>query len=219
MRRSKIFYLRPLAFRRRKEALMIAVPSGTSGFYRPRRSLSRTGHKSGFRGGWNALGNDDGRVAQECRQLDVGPPGRGSSWPSGIIRGGWMIFQDDFIDIYSSSDTEEILNSDSDEEKLTDFICAAQMAKVADTLLLLGKKLLDEDNHEVHLPNPMIGFGILTEPDQITQRTLPEDAIESPYLYYDNVVVASVGVWTKTSQYLYDVEPEFVDLKHFCTAV
>ncbi|KAE8677112.1 hypothetical protein F3Y22_tig00111543pilonHSYRG00141 [Hibiscus syriacus] len=75
------------------------------------------------------------------------------------------IFQDDFTDIDSSSDTEEILNSDSDEEKqllfltkmgcseaeasitmekygldssiaeLTDFICTAQMAKAADALL------------------------------------------------------------------------------------
>ncbi|KAE8654567.1 hypothetical protein F3Y22_tig00117048pilonHSYRG00797 [Hibiscus syriacus] len=75
------------------------------------------------------------------------------------------IFQDDFTDIDSSSDTEEILNSDSDEEnkllyltkmgyseaeasiamercgpdssiiELTDFICGAQMAKATDALL------------------------------------------------------------------------------------
>ncbi|KAE8658337.1 shaggy-related protein kinase epsilon [Hibiscus syriacus] len=75
-----------------------------------------------------------------------------------------VIFQDDFKDIDSSSDTEEILNSDFDEEnkllyltkmgyseaeasitmercgpdssitELTDFICAAQMAKAADAL-------------------------------------------------------------------------------------
>ncbi|KAE8680958.1 hypothetical protein F3Y22_tig00111358pilonHSYRG00125 [Hibiscus syriacus] len=75
------------------------------------------------------------------------------------------IFQDDFTDIDSSFDNEKILNSDSDKEnkllyltkmgyseveasiamekygpdssiaKLTDFICAAQMAKAADALL------------------------------------------------------------------------------------
>ncbi|KAE8705914.1 hypothetical protein F3Y22_tig00110415pilonHSYRG00161 [Hibiscus syriacus] len=77
-----------------------------------------------------------------------------------------VIFQDDFTDIDSSSDTEEILYSDSDEEskllyltkmrfseaeasiamkkcgsdssiaELTDFICTAQMANDADALLL-----------------------------------------------------------------------------------
>ncbi|KAE8695162.1 DNA (Cytosine-5)-methyltransferase DRM1/2 isoform 2 [Hibiscus syriacus] len=110
------------------------------------------------------------------------------------------IFQDDFTDIDNSSDIEEILNSDSDEEnkllyltkmgfseaeasiamercgpdssiaKLTDFICAAQMTKAADALLL------------------------------ITQRTLREDAIGSPYFYYENVALAPVNVWTGISQ-------------------
>ncbi|KAE8718993.1 DNA (Cytosine-5)-methyltransferase DRM1/2 isoform 3 [Hibiscus syriacus] len=156
--------------------------------------------------------------------------------------------------IDSSSDTEEILNSDSDEEnkllylmkmgysetgasiamercgtnssiaELTYFICVAQMAKAADALLpvedrkplcndpnykkrqnsgydfwkrknqrKLEKKLLNEDYHAVHLPNPVIGFGISTKPDQITQRTLPEDAIGPPYFYYENVALPPVG--------------------------
>ncbi|KAE8654487.1 hypothetical protein F3Y22_tig00117048pilonHSYRG00404 [Hibiscus syriacus] len=127
------------------------------------------------------------------------------------------ILQDDFTYIDSSSDTEEILNSDSDENKmlyltkmgyseaeasiamkrccsdssiteLTDFIYAAQMAKAADAILL------------------------------ITQRTLPEDAIGPPYFYYENVALAPVGVWTIMLRYLYDVEPEFVDSKYFCAA-
>ncbi|KAE8657675.1 DNA (Cytosine-5)-methyltransferase DRM1/2 isoform 2 [Hibiscus syriacus] len=227
--------------------------------------------------------------------------------------------QQDYIysDIDSSSDIEEILNSDSDEEnkllyltktgyseaeasiamercgldssiaELTDFICAAQMAKAIDTLLLvedrkqlcndpnykqrrnsgydfwkrkkqrkLEKKLLNEDDHAIHLPNPMIGSGVPTEPDQITQRTLPEDAIGSPYFnyeqihlsnpmigfgvhtksdqitqrtlpedvigspyfYYENVALSPVNVWTGISQYLFNVEPEFVDSKHFHAA-
>ncbi|KAE8681503.1 DNA (Cytosine-5)-methyltransferase DRM1/2 isoform 4 [Hibiscus syriacus] len=156
------------------------------------------------------------------------------------------IFQDDFTDIDSSSDIEEILNYDSDEEnkllyltkmgyseaeasiamkrcglnssiaKLTDFICVVQISKATDALLLiedrnilcndpnykkrqnssydfwernkqkkLEKKLLNEDDHAVHLLIPMIGSEVPTALDQITQRTLPENAIGSPYFYYE----------------------------------
>ncbi|KAE8721129.1 DNA (cytosine-5)-methyltransferase DRM2 [Hibiscus syriacus] len=83
----------------------------------------------------------------------------------------------------------------------------------------LEKMLLNEDDHEVHLPNPMIGFGVPTELDQITQRTLREDAIRPLYFYYENVALVSVSVWTEMSRYLYDIEPEFVDSKYFCAAV
>ncbi|KAE8672436.1 DNA (cytosine-5)-methyltransferase DRM1 [Hibiscus syriacus] len=62
----------------------------------------------------------------------------------------------------------------------------------------------------------MIGFGVPIEPNMITQRTLPEDAIGPPYFYYENVALAPVGVWTEMSRYLYDVDPEFVDSKYFC---
>ncbi|KAE8682366.1 zinc finger family protein [Hibiscus syriacus] len=166
-------------------------------------------------------------------------------------------YVDDFTDIDSSSDTEEILNSDSDEEnkllyltkigyseteasiaiercvpdlsiaELTDFICVAQMVKATDTFLLvedmksrgsLKKHLLNEDDHVVHLSNPMIGFEVPTETDQITQRTLPEDAIGPPYFYYENVALAPVCVWTEMSRYLYDLESEFVDSKYSCAA-
>ncbi|KAE8729888.1 DNA (Cytosine-5)-methyltransferase DRM1/2 isoform 3 [Hibiscus syriacus] len=135
------------------------------------------------------------------------------------------IFQDYFTDIDSSYDTEEILNSNSDEEnkllyltkmgysevealiaiersgldssiaELTDFICAAQMAKATETLLprKLEKKPLNEGDNAVHLPNLIIGFGVPTEPDQITQRTLPKDAIGPPYFYYENVAFTPIG--------------------------
>ncbi|KAE8691257.1 DNA (Cytosine-5)-methyltransferase DRM1/2 isoform 2 [Hibiscus syriacus] len=139
------------------------------------------------------------------------------------------IFQDDFTDIDSSSDIEEIMNSDSDEEskllyltkmgfseaeasislercgpylsitELTDFICVDQIAKAADNQRKLEKKLLNEDDHAVHLSILMIGFGVYTKSDQITQRTLPEDAIGSPYFYYENVALAPVNVWTGMS--------------------
>ncbi|KAE8732090.1 shaggy-related protein kinase epsilon [Hibiscus syriacus] len=105
--------------------------------------------------------------------------------------------------IDSSSDTKENLNSDSDDEnkllcltkmgyseakasiamerygpdssiaELTDFICAAQMAKAVDALL------------------------------PITQRTLLEDAIGPLYLYNENVALAPVGVWIEMSRYKY----------------
>ncbi|KAE8701703.1 hypothetical protein F3Y22_tig00110514pilonHSYRG00033 [Hibiscus syriacus] len=97
------------------------------------------------------------------------------------------IFQNDFTDIDSSSDTKEILNYDSDEEN--------KLKKQRK----LEKKFLNEDDYAVHLLNPMIGFRVLTEPDQITQRTLPEDAIGLPYFYFENVALAPVGVWTEMS--------------------
>ncbi|KAE8668911.1 hypothetical protein F3Y22_tig00112281pilonHSYRG00106 [Hibiscus syriacus] len=170
--------------------------------------------------------------------------------------------QQDYIysDIDSSSDIEEILNFDSNEEnkllyltkmgfseaeasiamercgpdssiaELTDFICADQMAKAVEVLLpvedQITQRTLPEDAigspyfyyEQIHLSNPMIGFGVRTKSDHITQRTLPEDAIGPPYFYHDNVALAPVNVWTGISQYLFDVEPEFVDSKHFCAA-
>ncbi|KAE8731196.1 DNA (Cytosine-5)-methyltransferase DRM1/2 isoform 2 [Hibiscus syriacus] len=57
----------------------------------------------------------------------------------------------------------------------------------------LEKKLLNEEDHAVHLLIPMIGSGVSTEPDQITQRTLSEDATGSPYLYYEKVALAPKG--------------------------
>ncbi|KAE8695090.1 hypothetical protein F3Y22_tig00110744pilonHSYRG00083 [Hibiscus syriacus] len=156
------------------------------------------------------------------------------------------MFQDDFTDIDSSSDTEEILNSDSDEEnkllfltkmgysevkasitmerygldsliaELIDFICADQMAKATDALLMkqrkLEKKLLNEDDHVVHLSIPMIGSGVPTEPDQITQRTLPEYTIGSPYFYYEQIHLSNpmigFGVHTKPDQITQRTLPE-----------
>ncbi|KAE8728045.1 DNA (Cytosine-5)-methyltransferase DRM1/2 isoform 2 [Hibiscus syriacus] len=172
--------------------------------------------------------------------------------------------QDDFIDIDSFYDIEEILNSDSDEEnkllyltkmgyseaetsiamKRCDFICAAQISKAADVLLLvedrnplcndpnykkrlnssydfwernkqkkLEKKLLNEDDHAVHLSIPIIGSEVPTEPDQITQRTLPEDAIGSPYFYYENVALGPISVWTEMSRNkIVPLEPDKVEM-------
>ncbi|KAL2335706.1 hypothetical protein Fmac_016919 [Flemingia macrophylla] len=81
------------------------------------------------------------------------------------------------------------------------------------------KKIINDDDEEaLHLPNPMIGFGVPTESNFITLRRLPEDAIGPPYFYYENVALAPKGVWQTISRFLYDVEPEFVDSKFFCAA-
>ncbi|KAE8664729.1 hypothetical protein F3Y22_tig00112738pilonHSYRG00185 [Hibiscus syriacus] len=206
-------------------------------------------------------------------------------------------YTDDFTDIDSSSDIEEILNSNSDEESKLLYLTKMGFSEAEASIAMkrcedrkplcndpnykkrqnssydfwernkqkkLEKKLLNEDNHAVHLLIPMIGSVVPTEPDQITQRTLPEDAIGplyfyheqihlsnlmigfwgsyqtrsdnskntsrryqitqrtlledaigSSYFYYERMVLAPVNVWTGISQYLFDVEPEFVDSKHF----
>nr|WDW19226.1 DRM protein [Humulus lupulus] len=129
--------------------------------------------------------------------------------------------------------------------ELTDFICAAQMARATDgdyplevkprlngdyskqkkRKLLecskqrrLEKRIMTEDDETIRLPNPMTGFGVPTEPFQRVRRDLPEAAIGPPYFYYENVALAPKGVWTTISRFLYDVEPEFVDSKYFCAA-
>ncbi|CAI8594517.1 unnamed protein product [Vicia faba] len=49
----------------------------------------------------------------------------------------------------------------------------------------------DEDEAQaLHLPNPMVGFGIPTDPSSIiTYRRLPHDASGPPYFYYENVAL------------------------------
>jgi hypothetical protein len=125
-------------------------------------------------------------------------------------------------------------------DELTDFICAAQMAKTADASYqdlpeesqankkrkffeLMKKKkrrgysnINGAEDEPIRLPNPMIGFGVPAEPCQQIHRTLPEDAIGPPYFYYENVALAPKGVWDTISRFLYSVEPEFVDSKYFC---
>ncbi|CAL9014625.1 unnamed protein product [Prunus brigantina] len=186
-------------------------------------------------------------------------------------------FLDDFSDMDSFSDNEEIINPTSEKEKkilslvnmgytveeasiaiercgldstvveLTDFIFAAQTARAEDVnfpleekprpnhaykkrklleyemlkkkrQMRLGNQTTGEDDETVHLPNPMVGFGIPSEPCLKTQRNLPEGARGPPYFYYENVALAPKGVWTTISRFLYDVQPEFVDSKYFCAA-
>ncbi|KAF9626700.1 hypothetical protein IFM89_038795 [Coptis chinensis] len=75
-----------------------------------------------------------------------------------------------------------------------------------------------DDGETVCLPNPMIGFGLPSEPRPIFRRTLPEAAVGPPYFYYENVALAPKGVWQSISRFLYEIEPEFVDSKYFSAA-
>ncbi|XP_076938877.1 DNA (cytosine-5)-methyltransferase DRM2-like [Bidens hawaiensis] len=127
--------------------------------------------------------------------------------------------------------------------ELTDFICAAQMAKTEAVFFeeekpkislngdLKKRKLYElemlkrrkrrgapTEDEMIRLPNPMIGFGTPLEGIVLSRRTLPEAAIAPPYFYYENVALAPKGVWDTISRFLYDVEPEFVDSKYFCAA-
>ncbi|XP_077244159.1 domains rearranged methyltransferase 2 isoform X2 [Tasmannia lanceolata] len=79
---------------------------------------------------------------------------------------------------------------------------------------------LDEDDRPLRLnvPKHMIGFGVPNEPMVRTHRKIPEAAIGPPYFYFENVALAPKGVWETISRFLYDIEPEFVDSKHFCAA-
>ncbi|KAL8038712.1 hypothetical protein ABFX02_11G125300 [Erythranthe guttata] len=117
---------------------------------------------------------------------------------------------------------------------LTDFICAAQVAREQDCYLpeetkriyngsnpmkkrklieMCKKKVGAEDT--IRLPNPMIGFGVPSQPLDDFRRSLPEAAKGPPYFYYENVALAPKGVWDTISRFLYEIEPEFVDSKYF----
>lgn len=130
--------------------------------------------------------------------------------------------------------------------ELTDFICAAQMARAEDPYLPedvkpklkhisngsggYKRKMFNQlckskkqraifDEETIRLPKPMIGFGVPTESvPAIVQRTLREQAFGPPFFYYENVALAPKGVWDTISRFLYDIEPEFVDSKYFCAA-
>ncbi|XP_059642328.1 DNA (cytosine-5)-methyltransferase DRM2-like [Cornus florida] len=80
------------------------------------------------------------------------------------------------------------------------------------------KKILSEEDETIRLPNPMVGFGVPTEPCHVVQRIIPEAAVGPPYFYYENVALAPKGVWDTISRFLYDVDPEFVDSKYFCAS-
>ncbi|KAG2279710.1 hypothetical protein Bca52824_050930 [Brassica carinata] len=115
---------------------------------------------------------------------------------------------------------------------LADFICAAHIAREFDEFHIdpeeqkprqdIKKRRKEPrpsaNNQPLHLPNPMIGFGVPNEAVFITHRSLPALARAPPYFYYENVACAPTGVWETISSHLYDVLPDFVDSKFICAA-
>ena len=70
----------------------------------------------------------------------------------------------------------------------------------------------------MRLPKPMVGFSLSNRLRSVNNRLLPGPAIGPPYFYYENVALATKGVWGKISRFLFDIDPKFVDSKYFCTA-
>lgn len=79
----------------------------------------------------------------------------------------------------------------------------------------LSKRKNVEEEDFIRLPNPMIGYGVPSMPSQQIRRPIPEAVQGPPYFYYENVALAPKGVWDTISRFLYEIEPEFVDSKHF----
>ncbi|KAG7609202.1 unnamed protein product [Arabidopsis thaliana] len=123
-----------------------------------------------------------------------------------------------------------------DIAELTDFLCAAQMAREFSEFYTepeeqkprhnikkrrfesKGEPRSSVDDEPIRLPNPMIGFGVPNEPGLITHRSLPELARGPPFFYYENVALTPKGVWETISRHLFEIPPEFVDSKYFCVA-
>ncbi|GAB4839771.1 DNA (cytosine-5-)-methyltransferase [Ancistrocladus abbreviatus] len=75
-----------------------------------------------------------------------------------------------------------------------------------------------KDDFTLNLPNPMVGFGVPGGDWCVSRRRVPEAAIGPPYFYYENVAFTPKGTWERISQFLYDIEPEFVDSMYFSAA-
>ncbi|KAJ3685819.1 hypothetical protein LUZ61_014983 [Rhynchospora tenuis] len=70
----------------------------------------------------------------------------------------------------------------------------------------------------LNLPNPMVGFGLPTDPGRQLYRDIPKEAQGPPYFFYENVALTPKGVWSTISRFLYGIQPEFVDSKYFSAA-
>uniref|UniRef100_A0A7N0UA19 DNA (cytosine-5-)-methyltransferase n=1 Tax=Kalanchoe fedtschenkoi TaxID=63787 RepID=A0A7N0UA19_KALFE len=174
---------------------------------------------------------------------DVDSPARDVETPSSDEDDKLLFLAGMGYSVDEASIAIERCGPDSTLEELTDFICAAQMARASDIHFIeLDEKKLnlgslsklkrrknqdcdawkkkkhrcEEEDELIRLPKPMIGYGVPTESNEIVHRTIPEAAKGPPYFYYENVALAPTGVWNTISRFLYDIEPEFVDSKFFC---
>ncbi|KAL1317178.1 DNA (cytosine-5)-methyltransferase DRM2-like [Arachis ipaensis] len=80
------------------------------------------------------------------------------------------------------------------------------------------KKPLEIDMEEIELSIPTNGFSIAKGLYPRVVRKIPDKLAGPPYFYYENVAIAPVGVWNKISNFLYGIQPEFVDSKLFCAS-
>lgn len=81
------------------------------------------------------------------------------------------------------------------------------------------RSLTGDQSSSISTSTQMVGFGLPNEATTATcRRLLPEAAAGPPYFYYANDASTPKEVWATISHLLYDVEPEFVDSKHFCAA-
>ncbi|THU56984.1 hypothetical protein C4D60_Mb11t22970 [Musa balbisiana] len=81
------------------------------------------------------------------------------------------------------------------------------------------RSLTGDQSSNISTSTQMVGFGLPNEATTATcRRLLPEAAAGPPYFYYANDASTPKEVWATISHLLYDVEPEFVDSKHFCAA-
>ncbi|KAL2903337.1 hypothetical protein RDABS01_002047 [Bienertia sinuspersici] len=129
-------------------------------------------------------------------------------------------------------------------EELADYICAAEMAKVADVTefrpppqiprIQIDKKrkafpkvnerhrkrpdIRRERSSESYSHKLMIGYGVPGCAPAVCHRKLPDHVVGPPYFYYENVALTPKGVWDDISRFLYDIEPEFVDSIYFSAA-
>ncbi|KAK6153073.1 hypothetical protein DH2020_012712 [Rehmannia glutinosa] len=91
---------------------------------------------------------------------------------------------------------------------LTDFICAAQMAREEDCYL-------PEDVKPKHIYDGNSKKKKRKFLEMQKRTNVVEETIRPPYFYYENVALAPKGVWDTISRFLYEIEPEFVDSKYF----
>eukprot|EP01018_Ginkgo_biloba_P009612 Gb_25633 [translate_table: standard] len=84
----------------------------------------------------------------------------------------------------------------------------------------VSSKHVSSSDEDTIFPSPcrkkrLFGFGVPGHPMDRCQNKLNELVQGPPYFYFENVASTPKGVWNTISRFLYDIEPEFVDSKHF----
>ncbi|KAF3431243.1 hypothetical protein FNV43_RR25973 [Rhamnella rubrinervis] len=107
--------------------------------------------------------------------------------------------------------------TDAQERPRSDHFIEEKKRKLSEVEKYKKKRYRESDKNQVvdvgvHFPNPMIGFGVPCESRPLVKRTLLDKTTAGPpYFYYENV-----GVWSRISRFLHDIEAEYVDSKNFC---